>query len=83
MSDWQPIETAPKCDLHPYDRRASEESAFVLVWNGFHVGVAYYQIDDDDFLNGGCWVSEAEEFISPEPTHWMPLPSPPKAQVQP
>lgn len=78
MGEWNPnMDEAPKCDLHPYDRRASEGSAFVLIWNGFHVGVGYYQLDDDDPIEGGFWFSETGEFIEPAPTHWMPLPKAP------
>jgi len=78
MSEWRPIETAPKCDLNPYDTRSSDESRYVLVWNGLHVGVGYFLIDDSDLRDGGFWCAEDEQFVVPAPTHWMPLPEPPK-----
>lgn len=74
---WQTIESAPQCELHPYDTRGRKEDRYVLLWNGFHVGVGYFLIDDSDPENGGFWCSEDEQFISPEPTHWMEMPKPP------
>lgn len=62
MSDWQPIETAPKdgtliigC-LAPWD----------------YVNVVYYT-KVDGTLN---WFNPCDEVIC-NPTHWMPLPEPP------
>lgn len=61
---WQPIETAPKTDS-------------VLLWNGVRVfegsinsGVWWSEFDMGDYEQG---MPEA-----PQPTHWMPLPEPPR-----
>lgn len=69
MSDWQPIETAPR--IHNKD---------ILVYrpNGIinehipKVGVDYWSTS-----LGNCW---AKSNSQKQPTHWMPLPEPPHAQ---
>ena len=64
MSEWQPIETAPKCE-------------HVLVWDGEYVMDAWFHDDRwcifrREFTNGmvSFWLDE-------DPTHWMPLPDGP------
>lgn len=59
MTEWQPIETAPK------DGR-------ILGWNGFEVE-SLEKFDD-------VWgqVSDSGRITASRPTHWMPLPKPPK-----
>lgn len=59
MTEWQPIETAPKdgtpilvCDKGPY--------AYVAEW----------------FQHSRTWIGADKMYW--EPTHWMPLPEPPK-----
>jgi hypothetical protein len=66
MSEWQPIETAPKdgTDILVADYRVA---------GGFMNVVAY---TDEDFPN----VWETQEFLAYHHeafTHWMPLPNPP------
>jgi hypothetical protein len=62
--DWQPIETAP-------------ESGDFLLWNGKRVAQGSRAMDDGEF-----WWADQDGYdfkpIEPEPTHWMPLPSPPE-----
>lgn len=69
MSEWQPIETAPK-----------EEYRSILVCthsrtrNGYQCDVVYW-VDWDE--RSGWWNGEYRydpDFF----THWMPLPEPPK-----
>lgn len=71
MSEWQPIETAPL-------------DGSILIGRG-----SYGQDDSDDMLavamrhQGGLWLREtaAAGFTIPcQPTHWMPMPAPPKPQ---
>jgi len=67
MSEWQPIETAPKNYIN------------VLVFDpGYGQVVAEYH-----FSFGGMWVVSAYSTDNSqtglEPTHWMPLPAPPTA----
>ena len=79
MSEWQPIETAPK------DR--TEVIIFGL-WAGEITGrertpgifLASYCGPGGDF-DGYDWsVSGGDAYASwAKPTHWMPLPEPPKA----
>ena len=68
MSEWQPIETAPKDgeDLLLW----WEEDVAIGCWWLFHPNV-----------HPPRWVDSREDAgvtHDPEPTHWMPLPEPPK-----
>jgi len=84
MTDWQPIETAPK------------DGSWVLItsyntanWSD-GVDRSYWQTQTAHFINGH-WVTESYpdshygymevEYLTTYadgPTHWMPLPAPPK-----
>lgn len=77
MSEWRPIETAPK------------DGKCVLVSNGRYVEKAWWNTDpriwDSEDDNRPCWtVFEPEDYYyaihldDDPPTHWMPLPEPPK-----
>lgn len=67
MADWQPIETAPR------DRRFlgyNELSGIMeITWHGKVSHVPLY---------GWCHGEDAEDIDLWEPTHWHPLPDPPK-----
>ena len=69
MSEWQPIETAPR------------DGTAILVWPGvlftemtyFHTSVVRWH----DWKE--AWIeASGEEYNTFYPTHWMPLPPPPK-----
>ena len=72
MSEWMPIETVPD-DLH--DIIGVNENGFIQVCKRklFAKGVWEY-FRNDEHAPGHSW--------SMIPTHWMPLPEPPK-EVQP
>jgi len=72
--EWQPIETAPAAP----DWAQGEPDPIFLVWNGVEVLPA--SRDRVDFLDitQPDWDGEWLE-VRPRPTHWMPLPAPPKA----
>lgn len=65
MSEWQPIETAPKDgkDVQVYVTESREQ--FVAFWS-----------ESDD---GFCFATtkEGKPILVKTPTHWMPLPPPP------
>jgi len=61
-NQWQPIETAPK------------NGTRVLVTNGIDVQIEFK--DNDDEMWSG-WQT-GTRLYSVVPTHWMPLPEPPK-----
>lgn len=66
MSEWQPIETAPK------------DGQSLLVWcpirnRGGRATVAYWD-DYWSLTHPGGWAEDDDC----DPTHWMPLPAPPK-----
>jgi hypothetical protein len=63
MTDWQPIETAPRDGTEIIVCRRFEGRKFmgVVMWDG-----RYWTID------------YGFPFYFDNPTHWMPLPEPPK-----
>jgi hypothetical protein len=66
MSEWQPIETAPK------------DAGSLVVWNGERYAVAEWT----DYYGWWEKRKDplGEPYgIRPQPTHWMPLPPPPSA----
>ena len=72
---WQPIETAPKDGTH------------ILVYAYGEYSSAYYvakEIDDEEYCGKGMYrkVKIDAGYLHYEtdkyPTHWMPLPEPPK-----
>jgi hypothetical protein len=68
---WQPIETAPKDEM-------------VLVWSedGWAICAELVSMSDyggyDDFGECYMWVSDDDLRLLFFPTHWMPLPEPPR-----
>lgn len=69
MSEWQPIETAPK------DRA-------VLAWSiDFFASVIEIVWWEEDNSDGPGWALGDSGFRC-TPTHWMPLPEPPDAPPQ-
>jgi hypothetical protein len=70
MSNWQPIETAPK------------DGTDILIWNGsWMVTVRWappYQYGYWDLVECGTHASDG--FLTYDPTHWMPLPSKPQKE---
>ena len=65
--EWRPIATAPRTGEHER----------VLIWDGQSVRAAYTPDPDDD---DGRWLCEDGYFRSP--THWQPLPQPPKNEKE-
>lgn len=74
MSEWQPIETAPKDGTHILIATPGR-SVLIAYWREealferFEKGAAWQVFDCED-----GWYSWAEK----EATHWMPLPEAPK-----
>jgi hypothetical protein len=66
MSEWQPIETAPKDGTRII--LGADLNVDPELWASWWIG------GDDRWANTPDWMW----FTSP--THWMPLPSPPKVQ---
>jgi len=66
IPEWQPIETAPK------------DGTYFLCFNGNWRGLSRYW--EPNYEDDPIWVDETTEFISPPPTHWMPLPAAPKPE---
>ena len=69
MSEWQPIETAPR------------DGTWVLVCgNGWAVTTAWYAMNER--VGKAYWKADTEwddDYLADRlPTHWMPLPEPPQ-----
>ena len=78
MSEWQPIETAPK-DGTPFfgweEPQRGNQWPVVIMWS------EYDDEGKDEIGEEGFWLY-CEELLADvageaEPTHWMPLPNPP------
>lgn len=68
VSEWRPIETAPKDD----------QGSQVLLWIDGDAAVGYWL--EDEWVPNDATVA-CTAFIV-QPTHWMPLPEPPAAQEE-
>ena len=64
--EWQPIETAPK------------DGTSVLISNGVSVGEAHYEEYAEGWFWAGGHSTDAVDYKVWTPTHWRPLPPPPK-----
>lgn len=74
MSEWQPIETAPKDWIIGYTS-----------W-GQHVGKFHQWVGPCEWVDAGSR-GAGHQFVNhdfdvfPPPTHWQPLPEPPKGEA--
>jgi hypothetical protein len=66
MSEWQPIETAPKTTHSILAWCPERQNTYVICW--------LQGLDEP-----GCWAHfGGGHMLDEAPTHWMPLPEPPK-----
>jgi len=72
QQQWQPIETAPREPLDKYGYGPD-----MLLWVDSHIGYGYWDRDFDKLY------VEFPEAHRGEPTHWMPMPAPPKREMYP
>lgn len=77
VDEWQPIETAPKDGTHillyvPADSADHAPEAMVT-------GFWYALYSEWDLVM--AWGYEAESQVYGEPSHWTPLPPPPRTSV--
>jgi hypothetical protein len=73
MTEWQPIETAPR-DGTSVLLFATQNPHDMVDYKGAQVLSGYWcQLDE-------AWCSTGSTWTGPfyDPTHWMPLPEPPK-----
>jgi hypothetical protein len=67
MTEWQPIETAPRDGTH-----------FLAYWTSSEVDAHLKQYHVCHYSYGVLWPSWIKD--NDMPTHWMPLPPPPKTE---
>lgn len=71
MSDWQPIDTAPR------------DGTEILLWDGYKLCVAswafgsLFRIEPKEWITGECRGDYNSYDTVDEPTHWLPLPETP------
>ncbi len=66
MSEWQPIETAPR------------DGTEVLTFGKHGTSVLFW---DDEYAAEKCWREKSAWLaLRDEPTHWMPLPPAPEGK---
>lgn len=85
---WKPIETAPRDGTCFQARIPGHGSDNVIAWvdgllNSADKDCGGWQFvseqePPDSWTDGICWTVNADGVPSIEPTHWMPLPEPPK-----
>lgn len=84
MTEWQPIETAPKdgteiigcfCCDYGYQEKPTVYGPWTIAWDGKKWRSSW---DGSEVIDSQC--DFGTDYKSPdcEPTHWMPLPSPPR-----
>jgi len=77
MTDWQLIETAPK-DGTPilcYDPKMDDLKVYVVKWSEINI----FYTDPPRIISS--WIeASGEEWHGWAPTHWMPLPLPPRGE---
>jgi hypothetical protein len=66
MTEWQPIETAPK------------DGCAILAWRDSGVHVMRWRERGDGSGFWDEWRVRLKSLQAAPPTHWMPLPAPPK-----
>ena len=73
MSEWQPIETAPK------------DGRIVIGWRYYPVAIRWDKEKDSNYPwdaihLDGCYTFDDNAFVENDDalTHWMPLPEPPE-----
>lgn len=88
MEGWQPIETAPR-DGTPFQAKIPGYGSdnIIAYYDGFLDedenpcgGWAFVEEQEvpDCWTDGVCWAKNDAGKPSIKPTHWMPLPEPPK-----
>jgi len=75
---WQPIETAPK-DGTPF-LSALGPFVYIVFWSddsNLKSLIPWWEQGSAEWENNK-WIGYHEEYYAASPTHWMPLPKPPK-----
>lgn len=87
MGDWQDISTAPRDGTPVLARIPGHGEDNVIAWLDGFIGDsgdcgAWGFVEDqeapDCWTDGVCWDTNEDGKPSARPTHWMPLPEPPK-----
>jgi len=74
MDQWQPIETAPKDRRILLYQSGGGGEYYTPAWQKIFTGFWW----DDWYENEHFWTADEDRGFEVNPTHWMPLPAPPK-----
>lgn len=74
MSEWQPIETAPRDGRNLLLWDADSQSHEIALWSEPH---QLWAIDYTDSMPPSAHAKVSPSNTCYVPTHWMPLPTPP------
>jgi len=81
MNEWQPIETAPKDGTHILLSNGESVShghwLYVAAYSREIRDMEGFYVDQDESDGYDGWIDFVGGML-PDPTHWMPLPPPPK-----
>ncbi len=79
MSDWQPIESAPKDGTWILACRPSDDAFYRMEQAGYAIVPEAIHWARHSFGSAGkpCWRND-DGNKRPHHSHWMPLPSPPR-----
>ena len=77
MSEWQPINTAPKdgTKILAFCQPRHIETGAPMSFN--YIGVVWWRGDRRPFIDSLWKWRHSQNDSAAEPTHWMPLPPPP------
>lgn len=72
MMDWQPIDTAPRTYSPPLSQYNHHAPDILGLW-----GRAFYCVCRWGGPSQPYWIGGDNKKVTFQPTHWMPLPTPP------
>ena len=75
MSEWQPIETAPRDGTEIIARMGTATPPYCE-------SMYFVPFDDDESDGMWHWTQDGDAPAINKPTHWMPLPSPPARALE-
>lgn len=76
VPEWQTMDTAPRDGTRILIASGNDDQPDVVFWDAAYADGGFYQNSATAWLNG------SSEQMDVDPTHWMPLPTPPAHKSQ-